>query len=1017
MKIKLKKIVAFSLLVVVSIIIAASAFVYRYKDDIAKKLLLRINTYTKGELQIRDININPLVHFPNISLTLNEPRYFEKKTLETDSLNHQMFHFSKLHVAFDLLELLEARIEITAISADNGSINIVQNPDSSFNITNAFLPIDTIQSVPNKLVVEEDSSLIKTDISLAMDQLKLNDIDVNISLLRASQQLTIHRANASLKYVSDSIECNLNTDLFIHRAGFDEAISLENEELIIAMDFFLDRNEHHMSIYQSDIEFRKAQLYTKGMINFNKDGEVDLSFEANDEELQFTNLFLTSEGLKNIRAGGLFLEGTIKGNMSDQLPKIACTFGANNLKIQITNSEEYLENINVDGRFSSGSRADFSKATLKIDTVTARLPSGYIQGSAQITNLKTPEVKYNLDASFKLNELNNIFELGPLENLKGRVIINDKYQGLFREDYGWMDASPEPFFLKLDSVSFLLSNIMTVDLLDGSISGNLDTLNITNFYVETQKSDFKIEGIVHNISNFIYKKDHPIKAELSMDSELYDFPDFFAFLPKVAESFPYQISNAHLDFELETTYEKLKHFNKSPGLNFKIHKASGTIESFLPHAELKNGTFNMYEEDSTSILDFQDFDIEIADACAKANYTLYNNPEELDSMTITLSGNEMNTAKIFYDAESDSISEIIDAEISGEFRCSIVLPNDSNLLFQSVSLHAQDFIYYGIDTISAKSFDMHSYGISYDKHANTTPLETLVADNDLYFEELATSVFQAESFDISVNIADGQYILIPHDHQQFGEDEQGKIELYPFDNPPRYHLEYSIKQLPIHDFLSSFYSEKLFTGFVNLDLNLTSSGEDVEQITSNMSGSIILEGDSLILTGMNLDDLINNFRRSQSFNLVDIGAIALAGPTGLLYTKGSDYAVLFVAKKGDSTIISKISSKWNLEDGNIAIEDVAIATLENRVAATGWLNMKSDSLDLIIGVVEESGCAIIDQRIYGRSDEPEYGKVKVIKTLLSPVTKLLNNIVNKDCESFYNGIVQHPQPKYQRYTD
>ena len=73
--------------------------------------------------------------------------------------------------------------------------------------------------------------------------------------------------------------------------------------------------------------------------------------------------------------------------------------------------------------------------------------------------------------------------------------------------------------------------------------------------------------------------------------------------------------------------------------------------------------------------------------------------------------------------------------------------------------------------------------------------------------------------------------------------------------------------------------------------------------------------------------------------------------------------------------------------------------------------MKTDSLDVIIAVVDESGCAIIDQRIYGKSDNPEYGKVKVIKTLLSPVTKLLNRIVARDCDKFYDGIVTDPNQK------
>ncbi len=326
-------------------------------------------------------------------------------------------------------------------------------------------------------------------------------------------------------------------------------------------------------------------------------------------------------------------------------------------------------------------------------------------------------------------------------------------------------------------------------------------------------------------------------------------------------------------------------------------------------------------------------------------------------------------------------------------------------------MHATGFEYLGIDTISANKLDLASSQISYDKWSDSSPLATLETNGSIHITNLTSTIFQAEVLDLSINVRKGRYSASVNDPLQFGMDEYGKVEVYPFESPPTYHLEYTTKQLPVHDFLASFYSEKFFTGFVDLDLKLNFHGLDVEEITSSMSGRITLKGDNLTLTGMDLDELINNFQRSQSFNLVDVGAVALAGPAGILYTKGSDYAMMLTANKGDSTTISKLSSKWNLTEGNIKIDDVAFATLENRVAAKGWLNMKTDSLDVVIGVVDESGCAIIDQQIYGKSDDPEYGKVKVIKTLLSPVTKLLNKIVAKDCDKFYDGIVTHPNQK------
>jgi hypothetical protein len=85
-----------------------------------------------------------------------------------------------------------------------------------------------------------------------------------------------------------------------------------------------------------------------------------------------------------------------------------------------------------------------------------------------------------------------------------------------------------------------------------------------------------------------------------------------------------------------------------------------------------------------------------------------------------------------------------------------------------------------------------------------------------------------------------------------------------------------------------------------------------------------------------------NFRRSQQFNLLDLGAVALAGPAGILFSKGSDYAMILASRSGGKTTISQ---------------------------------------------------------------------VKILKTLLAPVTKSLNNITATECETYYEGRVEHPVEK------
>ena len=132
----------------------------------------------------------------------------------------------------------------------------------------------------------------------------------------------------------------------------------------------------------------------------------------------------------------------------------------------------------------------------------------------------------------------------------------------------------------------------------------------------------------------------------------------------------------------------------------------------------------MYEIDSTSVLDFKGFSIEIADAMATADFKLSNSLHDNDSMAITLNTNGINPSKLFYD-DKDSVPDIIDALIQGNFSCFITLPEDTSKLFHSVNLSAGEFQYSGIDTISSSFFDLRATDIAYDKESSLNPMAIL----------------------------------------------------------------------------------------------------------------------------------------------------------------------------------------------------------------------------------------------------------------------------------------------------
>ena len=48
------------------------------------------------------------------------------------------------------------------------------------------------------------------------------------------------------------------------------------------------------------------------------------------------------------------------------------------------------------------------------------------------------------------------------------------------------------------------------------------------------------------------------------------------------------------------------------------------------------------------------------------------------------------------------------------------------------------------------------------------------------------------------------------------------------------------------------------------------------------------------------------------------------------------------------------------------------------------------------------------QQIYGDAKDPEYGKVKLLKTFLGPVNNFFRNMGIAKCDTLYMGKVEHP---------
>ncbi len=175
-----------------------------------------------------------------------------------------------------------------------------------------------------------------------------------------------------------------------------------------------------------------------------------------------------------------------------------------------------------------------------------------------------------------------------------------------------------------------------------------------------------------------------------------------------------------------------------------------------------------------------------------------------------------------------------------------------------------------------------------------------------------------------------------------------------------------------------------------------------------------IEGSDLSLRGADLDKFIDNFKRSQNLNLVDVSAVMFAGPAGLAITKGGDYASLAFASKGDSTRVGRFLAAWSLRDGELKTNDVALSTSRYRLSVDGAYNLVSDRLNFNFHVLDRKGCEMVGQRIYGTPESIKTSKVNLIRTFLGPVENFFYDLGLVKCEIVYEGKVEHPILKKKR---
>jgi AsmA protein len=292
-------------------------------------------------------------------------------------------------------------------------------------------------------------------------------------------------------------------------------------------------------------------------------------------------------------------------------------------------------------------------------------------------------------------------------------------------------------------------------------------------------------------------------------------------------------------------------------------------------------------------------------------------------------------------------------------------------------------------------------------------MKHLLVTAELACGEIRNNGFTASDLTLSVAGKDGIFDLDPVTMQVVGAQGLATIQADYSGAKPHYHVHYSLPKFDIEEFFKTRSMREVAAGPMDFSADLSLRGESIDEVMQTAEGKISLRSDDITLLGRDIDRDISQLESSQSFSLIDAGALLFAGPFGLVVTKGFDVANVLQKSEGSSEIRILVSD-WKVEHGIAQAQDVAMATRENRIALQGGLDFVNKHFNNVtVALIDAEGCAVVEQRIKGTFREPVIEKPNALQTIARPALELLEQgmalITGEKCEVFYHGSVSAPR--------
>lgn len=290
-------------------------------------------------------------------------------------------------------------------------------------------------------------------------------------------------------------------------------------------------------------------------------------------------------------------------------------------------------------------------------------------------------------------------------------------------------------------------------------------------------------------------------------------------------------------------------------------------------------------------------------------------------------------------------------------------------------------------------------------------IKKLLVGGDIKVGSLTIKEYRAKSMLAHFTLKNGVLWLDPFKMRLFEGLFAGRYIADLGSDVPSYHIEHVIRGLELQQLYEQLRIDQKVEGTVDLKLRIDLQGKTPEILLESLNGYAVLDGRDVVIQGIDVDQMIDAYKRAKYMQLADMALLLTTGPLGSLASIGTRAIVTAVdATQGEKTSIRQLHALWQIDDGVAKALDVALKTPKNRIAMKGSVDLVQKRFDKVgIAVLDKQGCAAIKQQLDGPVDklEIDYAEAAGDFMLGSVDTALeLGSALIEDCPVYYKGSVK-----------